>query len=355
MYHNKNDICHYYKIEKVVICTYMIKEKKDDYLEEDREGLINSLLDIENYYGESDSRIAPTLVTILLLCIPPFIYFYYLFGIIPIWFFLLPYVFYAIRVLMIILGEERKRLMQYEKQLYDVYSSVEDLLGIHKFHDNGCVEYTNGIIKFFIIADNSYTENPVHRAQKIRGFYITASEDYIVDVYSQNTLNTEDLYDRYSYVSKFTNPEVEKDFIEMIDYNRKYISESSLVTRTIFVVTARKTAYISVQKAVQAAVHSDEAKVFKELRVAGKQEAMKIVSDDLSTYIDYEEINRKKYSTGKYYGSKVLAYDVGLRKTKEDMDIKEYINEYQQEKKQEEIGFLIKDEEVLNIENYQKN
>lgn len=324
-----------------------MKEDKDiikDYIDNDnREDLINTMLDIENYFGESSSRTAPTLITICLCCIPICIYLYYFIGIIPLKYFLPIYIWYCIRVCMIVLGDEKKRLLQYKKQMFDIYSSSYELMKIKKIHDNGCIEYTDGIIKYLIVTTNGAVEDKNIKSMKIRKFLSKIMTNYSVDIYIQNEIEADDMYNRYTAVNMFNDNDVMEDYINIVDYTRKKIEESYLVTKTIFAVSGRKSEYLSIYKTINTAIASEDAKVFKEVYICNKGQVEQVISDDLDTFINFEEINRIKYTKDNLYGSKVLGYDIGIAKNDKELSIEEVINNYNNEIINEETGFIEKE------------
>ena len=63
---------------------------------------INMLAYIENYNGRGEGRIAPTIITIILICVPALIYFLILSRYIPFVIALLVWGFYSIRVVQIV-------------------------------------------------------------------------------------------------------------------------------------------------------------------------------------------------------------------------------------------------------------
>jgi hypothetical protein len=271
---------------------------------------INTLLDIEMFTGEGKGRIGPILVFLLVSGVPAIIYVRYLILILPFTLALLFQICWIIVWALIIPGEQKKRVDQFRRLLYDIYSSVYSLMRIKPIHDDGCIEYIDNRVSYLVVASNGSSIDPVMRAKVVSRFISNIGSEYVPDIYVQNIDTSDELWSRYSSVKFFTDDEVAKDFLDIIDNIIKIVKEESLVTRTIFQFKARKSEWKELRKAIESAVRGADSQVFKYLIIADKKLVEDILSRDMDAYIDFEEMGRKKYMKGNYFGSRVIGYDI---------------------------------------------
>lgn len=277
-------------------------------MNDSKDETINMLLDVDNFYGEHEGRLGPILIFLAIAAAPPLLWVYLGYPV-PAWLFGPVYVVFVVRAAMITIGREKDRLDHFRKQLNDEYSSIYSMLGVSTVHENGCIEYLNGRVGFILVAYNGTVQDNAARSRMLKDFISLFGADFDIDVYVQNINETKALESRYKGVKLFVEPEAAKDFIDIIDYNRKIVYSSSLMTRTVFLVKGRKSAWKEIRDNLETAVHSMSARAYKSVMVADKKLVDDIFSRDVGTLINIEEMLRKKYATHNYYGSKVLYYD----------------------------------------------
>lgn len=294
-------------------------------MERENPGTINALLDVTRFSGEPSGRMMPTILFIASIGLPVMGYLYLLLGIVPIWLFLVVFIPYAIRMGLLTIGDEVNRLNQFKRQLYDVFSATTDLMDVKLIHENGMIEYTNNNVAFNLVAYNRDQSNQEKRALAISNI-IRGFGSYIFDIRVYNVEMEDELQRRYDGVKFFAgDPEAASDFLKVIDFNREYAKNNSLVSMTVFTVYGRLHEWHTLYSVCESAVKSAEAKVFRKFEIADKEKVMKIMNEDMDTYIDLEEMQIQKYADGNYYGSKVLGYNLveGENKTEEEKDFME--------------------------------
>ena len=272
---------------------------------------IQMLLDVDHYYGEHESSAAPKIIFILVAAIPIVIYVYFgLFFILPMKIFAPFYAFYFIRVLCIIIGQEPRRVAEYKKKLEDIYSSLYSLLRIRKIHDNGMVEYLNGHITYFVVAYNGNDKDALAHSGGCDKFIEMCAGDHDYDSYIQNVTERTTLKERYKNVKFFGDREMAQIFVDVIDHNSKMVQERSTLQKVIFGFKGSKSDWKELKQNIDNAINSHYSKMFKLCyRVTDKEEIEDILSRDLDGVISIDEMAKRKYCTGEYYGSKVLCYD----------------------------------------------
>ena len=130
---------------------------------------VSMLLDIDNFYGEHEGRLGPTL-KFLLIGGAPLLLWVYTGFLIPAFLFFPLWVVWLVRVGLITLGREKDRLVQFRKQINDDYASIYELLHIKTIHPDGCIEYVNGMVAYAVIAVNGTTYDLHH----VRSRYMTS-------------------------------------------------------------------------------------------------------------------------------------------------------------------------------------
>lgn len=269
---------------------------------------VSMLLDIDNFYGEHEGRLGPTL-KFLLIGGAPLLLWVYTGFLIPAFLFFPLWVVWLVRVGLITLGREKDRLVQFRKQINDDYASIYELLHIKTIHPDGCIEYVNGMVAYAVIAVNGTTYDPTSRAQQIHDFTSLFGYDYDVDVYVQNITDMKSLEERYNDVKLFVDSDAAKDFIDIIDHNRKVVYSQSRLTRIVFVVKGRKNYWTDIRDNCKMAIYSGPAKAFKEVKIGLRDDIQEVLNTDIRGVVDLDSLLQKKYSTHQYFGSKVLYFD----------------------------------------------
>lgn len=280
-----------------------------EYVEDDDK--IQMLLDIDHYYGEHEGSATQKIIFIVVAAIPICIYVYFgLFYFIPLKFFMPFYIFYFIRMLCLIIGQEPRRLAEYRKQLQDAYASLYKLLRIRKIHDNGMVEYLNGRITYFVVAYNGNEKDKLAHSSGCDKFIEMCAGDHDYDTYIPNITERTTLRDRYKNVKLFGDRDMAKIFVDIIDHNSQMVMERSTLQKIVFAFKGTRSDWKEIKNGIDNAINSRYAKAFKLVyRVTDKEEIGDILSRDLDGVISVDEMTKRKYCTGEYYGSRVLCYD----------------------------------------------
>lgn len=300
---------------------------------EDEYNTIAMLLDIDHFFGEHQGRLGPVLLFLCIGFAPLLFYIYYgLYTLIPIFIFASLFIIYLIRVAMIILGREKERLKHFRKRLHDIYSLTYNMVRIKTVHEDGGTEFVDGSIKYVIVTYNGSYEDRQVRSKQLKKFLNMSVGNFSYDIHIQNVIESQTLSNRYSKVKLFTDSDAARDFIDIIDHNRSTVHKSSLLTKTIIVIKGRRADWKEISTNIQTAIRSTSAKAFKTVYVVtDRGEIESILSRDIDGLIHLDEMLRKKYRTGNYYGSKVISYDNYDEVQKEAATTKE-----------EQIGFHIK-------------
>lgn len=295
--------------------------------QEDERPKIQMLLDIENIFGESTRGLGQLVLTLCLCLIPPaFIGYTALYLYIPWQILLVVCLVFAVRVVLVVMGHESQRVKNFKKQRDDVYSLTDDMVNIRRINPQGCVEYVNGNIGFFIVTYNSSSNETLEKSKQIDRFINLAVGKHAFDIYVQNDVSTDHLDNKYNNVTLFGDDEAANAFMEIIDYNREVVRSSSTLTRNIIFVRGSKYQWKEIVNDIQTALTSESARVFRQCYLAtDREEIENIISRDINGYIDLDKLLQRKYYTGNKHGSKIISYDF------EDREDTDYIEETKQE------------------------
>lgn len=289
------------------------------------------LLDIDNFYGESESRLGPT-IKMLCFGLAPVLLWVYFGFLIPAWLFIPFQLVWFIRVAMLTVGREKERLEQFRKQLNDDYASIYELLNIKTIHPDGCIEYVNGTVAYCMVCANGTHYDNLSRSFGLRDFLSILGNQFDIDIYCQNITDVRSLEERYNNVKLFADLDAAKDFIDIIDHNRKVVYSESLLTRIVIVVKGHKSYFTEIRDNCKTAAYSMAARAFKDVHIAQREEIQDILNTDIRGLVDLDGLLQRKYATHQYYGSRVLFYGDKQLKPEDEDKIKE------------ERGFMISDE-----------
>lgn len=276
---------------------------------------INTMLDIEQYSGETPTRIGPFIAYLLLAFGPMLLYAYLFLGIIPLKYAAVFFIIHLVRTTMVIVGEESKRVEQYKQQIYDEYSSITDINNIVTFYKDGLLEYKGNKVSYILVAHSKDDVEVQYKSRQISRMLSGFDTQYMVDIRCQNILDKDELHSRYEGVSMFPDREVAKDYLEIIDYNRDIVKDDTLITRVVFTISARKRNFKSLRTDIERVLNSQDTRAFKTIAIADREMVKEIIARDVDTYIDFDEIMRKKHSKEEFYGSYVEAYDYEEKNT----------------------------------------
>lgn len=273
---------------------------------------IGMLLDIEHFNGENTGRLAPLLSCLLLIAAPILFYVWSgLFYYIPVWLFTPLEIFFSIRVVLKIKGRENYRLNLYRKQLNDNYLAIADMNRIKTVQENGCLEYLDNKVHYFIIGFNGTIAEPLKHSALLSEFLTTLIDNYDYNIYIQNITDTSMLSRYYDKVNRFQRNSSASNFVEILDYDKQLTADTSLVQATIIELIASRSEWKVLQQHIQAVLRDYTLAVFKTVYlVTDQQEINAIINRDIDSVVNIDELLRIHYKTEDYKGSHVLTYDV---------------------------------------------
>ena len=272
---------------------------------------IQALLDIENIFGESTRGLGQLVLTLFIVFLPVlFVAYTALYLYIPFQILIVVWIIYAVRVTLIIMGNERSKLREYKMKRDDQFSLTDDMVNVRYIHPQGCIEYINGNVAFLVVTYNDSSTDVLAKSQQIDRFLGLCVGKHAFDIYVQNDVSTDMLNNKYANVTLFPDSEAAEAFMEIIDYNSEVVSSSSTLTRNIIMVRGSKYQWKEIYADIQTALSSESARVFRQCYLAtDRDEIEKYISRDINGYIDIEGLTQKRYYTGNKHGAKIISYD----------------------------------------------
>lgn len=276
----------------------------------DEKDKINILLNTDNFYGKFTGGLSRVLIFILVASVPFMVYSLLLINFLSIKIFLPIYILYVIRVALLILGREKERLNAFIKQRNDEYATANDLIQIADIHEDGLIEYQDGMVCYIIqafsysyIDDNKYSKD-------LEEFISKLTNKYEVDIYGHVVVGEYDIkQEDLEKLRVYSDKEFLKERLEFYKYQDRYANEHSTLYRLNFVVRDYKSGWVKMKQELDGIIKSDLVQCFDLVKLCNKQEANDVISRDITLYVDLGEMLRAKHKSDNYFGSKVLFFD----------------------------------------------
>lgn len=275
----------------------------------------NFLLSPSTQTGKSEGRVGTFMLAIFIIVAPPILLGSLIIGLVMafgtwlLWIIIPLYIYYIWRVVAKLLLHEKERLARFKKEQISKYQSLEELTTVKRIHSDGAVEYINGQVSYFILCKNGNKSEPLQRAPSIERFLMTL-QHFTVSIYLLNIVDSSTLSNRYSSISAYENKTIAKNMFEMINYNKKYVEDNSLVTYTIFEIKSVFSDKQLIKGTITDAIGLLTNRIYREVIIADDDLANYILNRTLCTNVDYKSLFMKRNAKGVYYKNKILGYDM---------------------------------------------
>lgn len=279
---------------------------------------INTLLNVDNIFGTYENRVAPFILTILLGSIPLFVWLFFLQGTpIKLWMAIILTLLLTGRFALIFIGKESEKLKSYSARRNDAYLESKDLINVTDIID-GLIMYTSGRVSYIVYGYlKGYLDDDVLSIDLERFMDELDAFDWDMNLYNitDELLCTGNLPNLRRYKDK----ETILQRIAFYKYQDDWVSKNTEMYEIVFIVKARKYNWKQLRSKLIDLVDSDVAKCFNEIYIADTQDVIDIMSRDIETYVDLNEMLLNKMSNEEISGARVLFYDdEDLVKAKED-------------------------------------
>lgn len=283
---------------------------------------INILLNPNNFYGKYSGGFGRTLLFVILTCIPIILYAFILHRFVKFLWFIIFLIPYALKMFLLTVGRENERLEAYKRQKHDIYATAKDLIKINDIHEDGCIEYTDGNIAYIITAYGfSYMSDHAY-SKDLEEFLSRISQKYDIDVYGhlvvdELTTSKDDL----EMLDVYTDKDFMYERLGFYKYQDTYTNEHSKLYRINFIINSYKNKWSQLKKDVDILVKSEYVQCFDRVFVCSKQQAIDIISRDITVFVDVNEMLITKYNSTNYFGSKVLYFGDDIPENMQQTDV----------------------------------
>ena len=279
---------------------------------------INTLLNVDNIFGTYESRVAPFILTILLGSIPLFIWLLFLQGTpIKLWMAIILTLLLTGRLALIFIGKEGEKMKSYSARRNDAYLESKDMINVTDIID-GLILYTSGSVAYVVCGYlKGYLDDDVLSVELEKFMDELDGFDWDMNLYNitDELLCTNNLPNLRRYKDRNT-------ILQRIDFYKfqdDWTAKNTEMYQIVFIVKARKYNWKHLRDKLKELVNSDIAKCFNEIFIADTKEVIDIMSRDIETHVDLNEMLLNKVQDEEITGARVLFYDdEDLVKAKED-------------------------------------
>ena len=276
---------------------------------------VNMLLNPKVFHGYHEGRILPLFLSLVLLAIPILlplnfhIAFIYRYGGKYLWLAIPLYLYYAFRVIAKINLREKERVTRFKSELKEKYKQPEKLTLIKRLHNDGAIEYYSGAVSYLVVCYNGNSSDPLTRSREIDKFLTTLS-DYNVDMRVFNVTDTGSLNSRYRNIHLFPSKHIAKDMLDIVDYNKKYVEDSSLLVVTVYEIRGRNTQRVVMHRAIESSLRTISTSSYRSVYLADYKMAEYYINREMFTSVNFKKLMHTRHAANEYYGSRVLGYDI---------------------------------------------
>lgn len=278
--------------------------------------LINTLLNIENVFGDYEGHVLPIVITFAIGSIPLFIWLFFLRGtFIPFWVIAVIDLLFTGRVALIIVGKEKEKTAFYLNQRNDVYSTANEIVHVKFIRDDGLVEYDSGLVCYYV---KCYLEDYISDdAMSVALEQFMDELDYMGfywDMYAHMAIDDVECKEWLPNLKRYNDKDVIRERMDFYNYQDEWTStHTSLYSITFMVYSASyKLSYLS--SGLKELITSDIANLFTRINILNKNEVIELMGRDICGYVDINRMLMSKYEVDKPKDFNVMWYDDNVPK-----------------------------------------
>lgn len=281
----------------------------------------NTLLSIDNYFGQHEGSIAPMLLFFAGAGIPLLIWIFILINFIPFKFFIVLWLFWTGRWALKTLGKEDQKMKDWQQQREDEYKAMDDLVHINQLYPDGLIEYSNGFIAYILTGFPKGYLNDKKFSMDIEEF-LNALDVYNWDLYLHNAIDEVLTENELPKLRNYKDDEVIQDRINFYEYQDEYSRTHAGLYRYSFLVFGPKSEWKNIKSYLTTLIDSEVSNCFNELVLCDRDYVNSLMNRDVCSFSDFVKMLTRKYENNDFRGSRVLWYDDKIpkkyRKKEED-------------------------------------
>ena len=286
---------------------------------------MNTLLNIENVFGEYEGHWVQYILTILIGSIPLFIWLFFLIETpVPFWLVVIITILWTVRWGLIFIGHEKQKMEFYNQQRHDEYESAKSLIHLTFVHPDGLLEYDNGSVAYLVTCfPKGYLNDDV--LSKDLEDFMNELDKWNWDLYLHNVVDEVMCSENLPNLKRYSDPDVIRERVSFYNYQDEWARSNTGLYRITFLVRARKNMWKKMRAHLEELTTSDLSLNFVDMKICNHDEAYDIMDRDICNYVDINKMLAERYDNDNYYGSKVLWYDDDI--PEELMPVDEYTDQ----------------------------
>ena len=276
---------------------------------------INTLMNVDNVFGTYEGRVMPYVLTILLGSIPLWIWLFFLQNtVIKLWMAILVMLLTMGRLALIFIGKEKEKLKSYTARRNDAYLESKDMVNVTDIID-GLIMYTSGRVAYCMYGYlKGYLDDDLLSIELEK--FMDELDAFSWDLNLYNITDELTCTSELPLLKRYTDRETILQRMNFYKYQDDWTAKNTEMYELVFVVKARKYDWKHMYNKLKELQESDVAGCFNELYIANTEQVIQLMSRDVETYVDLNEMLINKMASEEITGARVLYYD--------DEDIKEH-------------------------------
>lgn len=270
---------------------------------------MNTLLNIDNVFGEFEGRMGPILLVLVLAAAPLLVWLLFLHNtFIKFTYVLIFDVVWGGLWALQILGNGKKRMAEYLEARNGEYQIIDQLVHINYIHDDGLIEYSSGRIGYLVSGYPKTYLNDKSFAKALQAF-MDELDAWDWDLYMHNTIDEVPCSRELPKLVRYTDKQVIEERMEFYEYQDTYAESHTALYRYSFLVKTTKSNWKAMKLHLQELVQSEVSLVFNEITICDKGEVNELCNRDVCGFVDLNKMLLSKYNNNNFFGSRVLYYD----------------------------------------------
>lgn len=269
---------------------------------------INTLLNIDNIFGSYEGRVGPFVLTILLGSIPLWVWLFFLQGLVPLWIIIIIIFLLMGRLALIFIGKESEKMKSYTARRNDAYLESKDMVQVVNIYDDGLIEYTTGRVCYIVYGYlKGYLEDDALSVDLEAFLDELDAFDWDMNLYNvtDELMCTSEL----PLLRRYTDKSAILQRMNFYKYQDDWTARNTQMYELVFIVKARKYNWKHMRAKLEEITQSDVSNCFNEIHIADSRGVTDIMSRDIETYVDLNEMLLNKFQTDTIKGAKILYYD----------------------------------------------
>ena len=268
---------------------------------------MNTMLDIDNIFGENESKVMPFILTVLLGAIPLFLWLMIFQGVMPLWVALVATGLLTARLGLKFIGKEDEKMKAYIARRNNAYLESKDLIQVTDIVD-GLIMYMSGTVAYIVHGYIKGYLNDDKLSVELERFMNSLD----MTQWDMHLYNTDDEVQCTSDLHKlkaYKNRDAILERMHFYSYQDKWAAENTELYQIVFLVKGNKTNWKTLRNRLEDLVQSDVAKCFNELKIANTEEVIEILSRDQEFYVDINQLLEERFRDEGQSDSSIVMYD----------------------------------------------